>query len=447
MRERTTWNRNTICRLASALRTAEDPTAMNQDHIKQQPAADKYVTGDPSSFAEDVHPSTGTWKAEYSGDEVKRNEIGLPEMRGDTFNHKEKTAADDDDDDDGDDDEFLEKKAEVCLGLARRVLAKTASESVVEDQAFAFMHLADAALIETVNRLASQEEDDDKDQQQKQGGKIPPQFLENIQKKKDEAKDDKGGDKGQQQKEAQGQQQQDDGDKSQQQKQAQGQQQQDDGKDQQQKQAQGQQQQDDGKDQQKQAQGQQQQDDGDKGQQQKQAQQDQISQLQQQAQQLQDQIAQLVQQSQLQQQQQGQLQGQPAPVMSDDQMLDQLIQQQTIPQQQQFTASDSSSFDIQLEGPSIDTGVHLGSEDEALSAIFASHSEVREAAQAQALQTGIPVQASVGMTRTASTRTVGTRPSAGVSQLGGNTSSGSRSEVDKLAGLWQSAPDVSSVFD
>jgi hypothetical protein len=438
MRERTTWNRNTICRLASALRTAEDPTAMNQDHIKQQPAADKYVTGDPSSFAEDVHPSTGTWKAEYSGDEVKRNEIGLPEMRGDTFNHKEKTAADDDDDDDGDDDEFLEKKAEVCLGLARRVLAKTASESVVEDQAFAFMHLPDAALIETVNRLASQEEDDDKDQQQKQGGKIPPQFLENIQKKKDEAKDDKGEDKGQQQKEAQGQQQQDDGDKGQQQ---------------QQKQAQGQQQQDEdkGQQQQKEAQGQQQQQD--EGQQQKQAQQDQISQLQQQAQQLQDQIAQLVQQSQLQQQQsqlqqqQGQLQGQPAPVMSDDQMLDQLIQQQTIPQQQQFTASDSSSFDIQLEGPSIDTGVHLGSEDEALSAIFASHSEVREAAQAQALQTGIPVQASIGMTRTASTRTVGTRPSAGVSQLGGNTSSGSRSEVDKLAGLWQSAPDVSSVFD
>ncbi len=63
MRERTTWNRE-IARTASG-RTAEDPRAMNQDHLKQQPAPDDYVTGGPSEFAEDVHPSAGTWKAEY----------------------------------------------------------------------------------------------------------------------------------------------------------------------------------------------------------------------------------------------------------------------------------------------------------------------------------------------------------------------------------------------
>ena len=51
MRERTTWSRQTI---ASQLRkVAEDPRAMNQDHLQQQPAADAYVIGGPSEFAED----------------------------------------------------------------------------------------------------------------------------------------------------------------------------------------------------------------------------------------------------------------------------------------------------------------------------------------------------------------------------------------------------------
>lgn len=426
MRERTTWNRAVICRLASNLKLAEDPTAMNQDHIKQQPAADKYVTGDPSSFAEDVHPSTDTWKAEYSGGEVKRNEIGLPEMRNDTFNKSDKTAADEDEDEDTEDDDFLEKKAEVCLGLARRMLPKTASASSIEDQAFSLMHLPDAHLIDTVNRLASQDEDTDEEetQQQKQAQQGQQQQAED---------EDKG-----------------------QQKQAQ----------------QGQQQQDEEEVQQKQAQGQQQQAEDEGQGQQKQAQQDQIAQLQQQAQQIQQQIAQLQQQAQMQQQSQasqiaqavqqaiaqgqdpiqacqallsqGQQQQAPAqqqPVLSEEQMLDQLTQQQDIPQQVM-----ASEFDIELEGPSIDTGIHLGSEDEALNAIFASNAEVRDATQAQALQTGIPVQASAGMSRTAATRTIGTRPSAGVSQLGGSASAGSASEIDKLAGLWQSAPDVSNVF-
>jgi hypothetical protein len=106
-------------------------------------------------------------------------------------------------------------------------------------------------------------------------------------------------------------------------------------------------------------------------------------------------------------------------------------------------------MDLQLEGASMDmTEVRLGSEDEALTALFASHDEVQQAAHAHSLQNGIPVQASAapGMARTASTRTVGTRPTGGVAQLGGASAPSSGSEVDKLSGLWASAPDVKSLF-
>ena len=160
MRERTTWNREQISKLAAAAKKADDPRAMNQDHLKEQPAADAYNIGGPSEFAEDVHPSNKTWKAEYSGGEVKRNEIGMPEMRGDTFNHPEKTASEQEDEKD---DDFLEKKAEVCIALAKRMLPKTASERVIEDQALAFMHMPDSALIDTATRLAAEEGDDEEE--------------------------------------------------------------------------------------------------------------------------------------------------------------------------------------------------------------------------------------------------------------------------------------------
>ncbi len=453
MRERTTWNRDQIVKLANSLKKAEDPRAMNQDHLKQQPAADKYEIGGPSEFGEDVHPSAGTWKAEYSGGEVKRNEIGLPELRSDTFNHSEKTAAQDEDED----DDFLEKKADVCLSIAKRMLPKTASDQMIEDQAFAFMHLADADIIATHARLASQDDEDKKDedkgQQDKEAGQIPENFKkdedkkdddkgqqskeagqipENF-KKKDEGDDKKDDDKGQQSKEAQGQQQKQDDDKKQSQ--------------------QGQQDQDDDK---KQA--------SDKiAALRKQACDALMSGDQQGAQQAVQQIAQLQQGQQQQQlsqeqaQQQVQqmlsqaLQQQGQPQQSDDQMLDQMLQQQmsASTDTSMLTATTGPMMDIQLEGPSMDmTEIRLGSEDEALTALFASHDEVQQAAHAQSLQTGIPVQASMGMSRTASTRTVGTRPTGGVAQLGGASApSSGGGEIDKLSGLWASAPNVKSVFD
>lgn len=144
MRERSTWNRESVLKRAAVQKKA-DPYTMNQEH--PQPASDKYVNGDPSAWAEDVH-KPDDWAPEYSGGEVKRNEIGMPEMRPETMNHKEKTAAS---------NELLVKRADICIKLASKVLSKKASESAIEDQAVAFMELSDAALIGTLDRLANDE--------------------------------------------------------------------------------------------------------------------------------------------------------------------------------------------------------------------------------------------------------------------------------------------------
>jgi hypothetical protein len=132
MRERTTWNRDQIKQ--AAMSRQADPYTMNQDH--KQPAADAYVTGTPSDFAEDV-TSPNRWEAEYKGGQVDRNEIGMPEMRADTFNHAEKTASHD----------LLLKKADLTVQVARLMLPKTASETAIEDQAYGLMYLPDAELV------------------------------------------------------------------------------------------------------------------------------------------------------------------------------------------------------------------------------------------------------------------------------------------------------------
>jgi hypothetical protein len=456
MRERSTWNRTVI---AAAAKVAEDPRAMNQDHLKQQPAADAYVTGTPSDFAEDVAPSN--WKAEYSGGEVKRDEIGLPEMRPETFNHPEKTAAQQ-----AEDDATLEKKAAVCIKYAKLVLPKSASEGLLEDQALSFMHLPDSVLIDSYNRLASQQDgqQDDQGKQAQQGqqqtqdqAKEAGQIPENFKKKDDE-------DKGQQQAKEGGQipenfkKKDDDKDQGQQGKEAQQQGQQQADEEQKKQAQQGQQQSED--EQKKQAA-------SDKlaalarsacdamAQGDMQLAQQQIQQMVQQAQgqqqqmmsqqQMQDQVQQMVQQA-MQQQGQPAAQQQQAPVMADDKLLDQMLQTDVQASRQVLASAGAPSMDIEIEGPSMDVGeVRLGSDDEALTALFASSPEVQEAAHAHQLQTGMPVQA---MTRTASTRTLGTRPTQGVSSLGGAVpASSGGSDVDKLAGLWQSAPDVRSVFN
>lgn len=420
---------------------------MNQDHIQQQPAADAYGIGGPSEFGEDVHPSTGTWKAEQSGGETKRNTIGMPEMRGDTFTHPEKTAS----------AEALTHKADLCASIARKMLPRKASESAVEDQALALMHLPDAALVETANRMANDEDDDKKDQGQqaqdkqakdanddqsqqdqgqqaqdkqakdandeekdqqakgqqdqgKEAGQIPEAFKENIQKMKDKAKDkddDKSEDKGQN-KEAHEQLVQalkvGDGSGVQNALQAM-------------------------------IAGALQQISQQQPQQQQQMAQDPQQQVQQQM-------------AQGQQQQQQQMAQQQQVQMAEDQLLDQMLQQDLGQQpQQQLMAAAPSDHEIQMEANTMDVGeVSLGEADDVLKTLFASNPEYQDAAEATVLQ-GQPVTAGQGVTRTASTRTVGTRPSNGVAQIGGASAGNQRgNDVDRLSSLWQSAPDVKSVF-
>jgi len=383
MRERSTWNREEIVKKAGLDKKA-DPYTMNQDH--PQPKADKYVTGDPSSFAEDVH-SPNTWETEYSGDEVKRNEIGMPEMRGDTFNHSEKTAS-----------EVMLKKADLCIAVARLMLAgkKTASEQAIEDQAFALMFTPDRELIATYNRLAEDQEEAKQESKSDEG-------QEKQAEQKDEEKSEDKAEQKQAQEESKSEEKKDEG----QEKQAQGQDQESEKKD------------DEGQD--KQAQGQDQQ-------------------MQQMAQQIQQmiqsgQLAQAQQQiQQMMQQAQGQQQMQQAPVQqqADDQVLDQMLAQDS--------CGPMAEADIQMEPAPMDVGMgDLGPEDEILRQLFANDDEQGEDDdQDQKKQATI---------RTASTRTVGTRPTAGVSRIGGGASSSAdQGSVESLSSLWESAPDVRSHF-
>lgn len=379
MRERTTWPRTEIFKRA-ALNKKADPYTMNQDH--KQPSADAYTNGSPSEWAEDVH-TPDDWKTEYSGGEVKRNEIGMPELL-------DKQAS------------FLTKKADTCIRLAEALLGKKASESLVEDQAVAFMELPDTHLIESVARLAQAQDeqqapaqDDAKQaQQQEESQQAPAQeekqaspvaatpaltqesvssmvaqalkpMIASIVGQVKKAQED-----------AQQQQQQQAAPPAQESKEAAPAEQMD----------------------------------------------------------LQAMIQQEV-QSQLQQQAPAQ---QAAPdqqqEMTADQELDQLLMDE--PGQGM-----DDMGEIQMDPMPMDVGeVGLGPEDDALSMLFANNDEVQQAQQAK--------QAS--SVRTASTRTLGLQPTKGVARIGGPVSGSSKvaasQETDKLSSLWNSAPDVREHF-
>lgn len=419
---------------------------MNQDHISKQPSAEKYLTGDPSTFAEDVHPSAKNWKAEYSDGQTARNEIGMPDMRDDTFNHPEVDPGSSPARGGGGrqasalDEEILVKKADLCCKVARQILGPKAVEAAVEDQALALMSLSDSDIIATVNRMAQQQDEgqqqdqkqaqDQQGQQgqddQKQAGQLPPEFIENMEKKKDEAKKDE--------KKAQ--------------------------------------------DQQAQGQGQEQKEAGqmpdfikEKIEEKKDEKKDdkeassKNATLETMAQQLQTMMSQI---QQMMGEQQAPAPQQQAPMaqdpMMEQQQLDQMLQQQSNDQmidqmlqqgpQTMAASAVNNELGVELTSASMDIGeANITPEDDVLSTLFANNQEVKNAQQAHTLQHGAPapmqLQASSPMTRTASTRTIGTRPTAGVAQLGGLGSPApapSGGDVEKLANLWNSAPDVSDVF-
>ncbi len=419
MRERTTWNVDVIVKRAAANKVADDPSVLNNpEHLKAQPAPDAYSTGGPSEFGEDIHPSSGTWKAEYSGGAVKRNEIGMPEMRGDTFNHKEKTAKQADqedepkdeqkkeakqaDDEEDMDEEMVAKKANLCGKIATLMLSKTASDKVLEDQAVALMKLSTAELIDTYNRQASEQEeqkDEPKDEQKKEAKQ-----AEQEPEKKDEA---------------QGQQ--DQGKQAQTHKVANPMEQQA-------------------------AQMMQAMQQGDMTAAMA-AMQQMMQAMQQGQQQPQGQQGQQMAAQPQQAAQQQQAAGTAGVFANDDQLLDQLLQGDGM----DMGMGDDLAQEFQLSGPSIDMGepVLAAEEDERLRSLFANSEEYNNALAAQAIENGgyaaVPPAAGV---RTASTRTVGTRPTGGVPALGGAPSAPAHDggEIGRLSSLWRSAPDISDTF-
>jgi hypothetical protein len=495
MRERTTWNRDQIT--AAMSRTA-DPYAMNQDHLQQQPKADKYLTGDPSTFAEDI-TEPNTWDREYAGGTTERDEIGLPEFRGETFNHAEKTASMD--------EATLIKKADLCATVARMILkgrkfaTEAAANEAIEAQSVALMYMPNADLIQTASRLAAEEDFPGgqfphKDQSQQAGATAPvasPQEAAVAAVKQEEASYQQAVQtcmaavKGTDQKAAaaavqamiaqgaklakvkkaaeEGQQQAQQGQGQQQQATQEGQPQQGQGQQQQQQATEEGQQAQQGQDQQQQAaleamlagatdQAVQAADyDSHKGpainppgygpyngpqaggaKKEGKSANEQVQQAPQQGGQ---------QQQQAQQQVQQEPQGQPQMQQADDQLLDDMLMG---PQ----GGGQMSEVDIEMEPAAMDVGdvVLSATDDEVLKSLFANQ-ETQDAEQAQQAQQGGQAQQGQkqAMTRTASTRTVGTRPSGGVSKIGGAPGPQASGGVDALSALWPSAPDVRDAFN
>lgn len=186
-RKRSTWNDRKA-----------DPYTMHQE--RDLPPVEKYLIGDPSAFAEDVH-------AELPDDEaLGRNEIGLPNMPASNLNHKDveewnsgdaydnaSTFSPEDRDrketpdvpvDQMNDRKVasptpkqsarsvfaaLERKAFNCTKIAQALLPG-APQSLIEEQSYELMALPDEFVIATVLRLAADEEEEKDSGEDKEAG-------------------------------------------------------------------------------------------------------------------------------------------------------------------------------------------------------------------------------------------------------------------------------------
>ena len=137
MRNRTSWNQKDIQSRVAAAEPADLASMNAPEHANAQPSADEYVNGDPSQWAEDV--AKPDWKSEYSNGQTKRDEIGMPEM------HTAAVSLD-----------TAKKKAAMAHKLAYRTLGKGASTKALSDQTFALMHLPTDKLVDAYNRMASE---------------------------------------------------------------------------------------------------------------------------------------------------------------------------------------------------------------------------------------------------------------------------------------------------
>jgi len=117
-----------------------------------------------------------------------------------------------------------------------------------------------------------------------------------------------------------------------------------------------------------------------------------------------------------------------------------------------------SEMDIEMQPPTMDIGdvSFQPGEDAMLREIFSSDELIaaQQAQQAQDQQQGGQQQQGQDQhqanIRTAAYRTVGARPTVGVSRIGGSVnpgySAGGNQEISRLGSLWQTAPDVREAF-
>ncbi len=151
MRTRTTWqNKSDETPRQAATQRKADIYTMNQDH--PQPGVTDYESGSPDSWAEGV--VTGDKMSvndEYEGGHVKRNEVGFPEFRDDTWKHK-----DSDKWNDGkkyDNAKLAAERKAVAAERVARALLRTNNEKLVEETAVELMALSPKSLVATLKRI------------------------------------------------------------------------------------------------------------------------------------------------------------------------------------------------------------------------------------------------------------------------------------------------------
>ncbi len=103
-----------------------------------------------------------------------------------------------------------------------------------------------------------------------------------------------------------------------------------------------------------------------------------------------------------------------------------------------------SEMDIEMDTPGMDVSDNpLAPEDEVLKSLFAADEEPeqQEPEQQQGQKQGSVRTASVA------SRTLGTRPTQGVSRVGGGAAPERGGEIGQLSSMWSSAPDVRKAFE
>lgn len=242
-RNRTTWAAAAAGRKASAPPAVPGYNTEDQDHPAHQPdpAYDKYKKGDPDAWAETPkappYPEGNPPQVPGYDTEDQDHPAHIKNPR---VPKEAKIQA------------MIERKAAKCLHLATSILGKTASKQAVEMHALGLMDAPETRINAALKRLGGgflaqdfdgfddfggfddmnpvmMDDDPFEDSlfaeepvvpveeptselagiraelnelkalmraASKRGGEIPPQFLENAQKKKDEAEDDKKDDKG-----------------------------------------------------------------------------------------------------------------------------------------------------------------------------------------------------------------------------------------------------------